>query len=92
MRLLVAFAPHECAVGLNCGAQRRNACCFTPRMAQMSLFCANDSSITPLPPIPVQDPPQTLPDANPPNFEEPAVPDENPFPRVVPQPIATPEE
>ena len=50
------------------------------------------SSITPLPPIPSEDPPQTSPDPDQPGFEEPAAPEENPLPRVVPQPIATPEQ
>jgi len=61
-------------------------------MAQISLFRPTDSSITPLPPVPVEDPPHTAPDSNEPSFEEPAAPDENPFPRTVPQPIATPEQ
>jgi len=61
-------------------------------MSQINSFSEQGSSVTPLPPIPVEDPPQTVPEPNEPSIEEPPRPDENPFPRVVPQPIATPEE
>jgi len=56
-----------------------------------SIYSRADS-ITPLPAIPTEDPPQTAPEPDQPGFEEPTPPDENPLPRVVPQPIATPEE
>ena len=61
-------------------------------MAQSSSIGSKNSSITPLPPVPVEDPPYTVPEPNEPSFEEPTAPDENPFPRTVPQPIATPEQ
>ncbi|HEX2672542.1 MAG TPA: hypothetical protein VHM25_16785 [Polyangiaceae bacterium] len=60
------------------------------------------SPVTPLPPIP-EETPRTFPEPESPGVEHdpdeqqnpddaPGAPDENPFPRVVPQPIATPEE
>jgi len=61
-------------------------------MSQTNSLSARASSVTPLPPIPVEVPAETPFEPNQPSIEEPATPDENPFPRVVPQPIATPEE
>jgi len=60
-------------------------------MSQLDLFFSS-SSVTPLPPIPVEVPAPGSPEPKEPNIEEPVPPDEDPFPRVVPQPIATPEE
>jgi len=59
-------------------------------MSQLDLFFGS-SRITPLPPIPVEVPAPGSPEPQEPNLEDPP-PDEEPFPRVVPQPIATPEE
>ncbi len=50
---------------------------------------SSEPRLTPLPSTPLEDPPLTTPE---PNEEEPPAPDEYPFPRVVPQPIATPEQ
>lgn len=79
---------------------RWNACCSCWSMVDINQS-THGTSVTPLPPIPEQTPwssmpqsPDEAPGPDEPHSPdaEPAAPDENPFPRVVPQPIATPEE